>query len=183
MGWRGTAALVVIAVVLGIYLWVEEPPGANAPRSAGIDILEAPQRAPTTPAQPLLKFTPAEVTGIRLEHDGRTVEAERGPGGWRSTDPPGAIDDFLHNLEQLAVLSKIPATANDLKDFGLEPAQSILQLRVRGREPLVLQIGDRNPATTGVYVRVGDGPVVLAGALVEWEFEKAFRALSAPPES
>ena len=176
MGWRGTAALAVIAVVLGIYLWLEKPPGNNVPRSG--DILQAPQRQPTAPVRPLLKFTPAEVIEIRLEHDGRTVEAQRGAGGWRSTEPPGAIDDFLHNLTQLSVLSDIPA--GDLKDFGLQPAQSILQLQVGDRGPLVLQISDRNPATTGVYVRLGDGPVVLAGALVEWEFEKAFRALSAP---
>jgi hypothetical protein len=178
MGWRGTAGLAVIAVVLGIYLWFEQPPQNNEPGSH--NTLEAPQRQPTAPVQPLLKFTPAEVTGIRLEHGGRTVEAQRRNGMWRNTVPPGAIDDFLHNLTQLAVLSEIPATTGDLKDFGLQPAQSILQLQARDRGPLVLQIGDRNPATTGLYVRVGDGPVVLAGALVEWEFEKAFRALSAP---
>lgn len=181
MGWRGTAGLAVIAVVLGIYLWFEKPPGNSVPRSG--DVLQAPQRQPTAPVRVLLRFTPAAVIGIRLEHGGRTVEAQRGAGGWRSTEPPGAIDDFLHNLTQLAVLSEIPATAGDLKDFGLQPAQSVLQLRVRDRGPLLLQIGDRNPAATGVYVRVGDGPVVLAGALVEWEFEKAFRALSGPERS
>jgi hypothetical protein len=181
MGWRGTAGLAVMAVILGIYLWFEQPPGRGVPRAG--DTLSAPRRQPTAPAQPLLEFTPAEVTGIRLDHGGRTVEAQRRAGGWRSTEPPGAIDDFLHNLTQLAVLSEIPTTTGDLKDFGLQPAQSILRLQVRHRGPLVLQIGDRNPATTGVYVRVGDGPVVLAGALVEWEFEKAFRALSAPEGS
>jgi hypothetical protein len=181
MGWRGTAVLAVTAVVLGIYLWFEQTPHNNAPGSRGT--LGAPWRQPTAPMQPLLKFTPAEVTAIRLDHGGRTVETERRGGGWRRTEPPGAIDDFLQNLKQLAVLSEIPASAGDLKDFGLQPAQSILQLRLRGRAPLVLQIGDRNPATTGVYVRIGEGPVVLAGALVEWEFEKAFRALSAPEGS
>jgi hypothetical protein len=181
MGWRGTAGLAVIAAVLGIYLWFEQPPSTGVPR--GGDTLAAPQRQPTVPVQPLLDFSPTEVTGIRLEHGGRTVEAQRGAGGWPNTEPPGAIEDFLHNLTQLAVLSDIPATAGDLKDFGLQPAQSILHLQVRNRDPLVLQIGDRNPATTGVYVRVGEGPVVLAGALVQWEFEKAFRALSAPESS
>jgi len=181
MGWRGTAMLAAVAVVLGLYLWVEKPPGNDVPRSA--DMLQAPQRQPATPVQRLLRFTPAEVTGIRLERGSRAVEAESHDGGWRNTEPPGAIDDFLRNLTQLGIVSEIPATAGDLKDYGLQPAQSILQLRLRGRGPLVLQIGDRNPATTGVYVRIGDGPVVLAGALVEWEFEKAFKALSTPEGS
>jgi hypothetical protein len=181
MGWRGTAGLAVIAVLLGIYLWFDQPSSRGVPRASGT--LPAAQRQPTAPMQLLLAFTPTEVTGISLKHDGRTVEAHRRAGSWRSTEPPGAIDDFLHNLTQLAVLSEIPTTAGDLKDFGLQPAQSVLQLQMRHRGPLVLQIGDRNPATTGVYVRVGDGPVVLAGALVEWEFEKAFRALAAPEGS
>jgi hypothetical protein len=178
MGWRGTAVVAAVVIVLGVYLWFEKPPGNDVPRSGGM--LQAPQRQPATPAQRLLKFTPAEVTGIRLERGGRAAEAESNDGSWRKTEPPGAIDDFLRNLTQLAIVSEIPATAGDLKDYGLQPAQSILQLRLRGRGPLVLQIGDRNPATTGVYVRVGDGPVVLAGALVEWEFDKALKALSTP---
>ena len=145
------------------------------------EILDAPQRQPTAALPPLLSFTPADVTAIRLERNGRAVEATRQDGGWRQTQPPGAIEDFLRNLSQLAVLSEIPATGGDLKDYGLHPARSLLELQLRGQAPLTLQIGDRNPATTGVYTRVGNGPVVLAGALVEWEFQKVFKALSAPP--
>jgi hypothetical protein len=178
MGWRGTAVLAVVALVLGVYLWIEKPPREDVPRSG--DILAAAPRQPTEPVRPLFAFTPAQVTGIRLERGGRVVEAESHDGSWRKTEPPGAVDDFLRNLTQLAIVSEIPAALGDLKDYGLQPARTRLELRLRDQRPLVLQIGDRNPAATGVYVRVGDGSVLLAGALVEWEFEKAFKALSAP---
>lgn len=181
MGGRGTATLALLAIVLGAYVWFGPSSGDEAMRSD--EILEAAQRQPTAALPPLLSFTPADVTAIRLERNGRTVEVTRQGAGWRQTQPPGAIDDFLRNLSRLAVLTEIPATGGDLKDYGLQPARSLLQLQLRGQAPLVLQIGDRNPATTGVYSRVGNGPVVLAGALVEWEFQKVFNALLEPPAS
>jgi hypothetical protein len=46
-------------------------------------------------------------------------------------------------------------------------------------QQLVLLIGDRNPAATSVYVRVGeDGPVSIAGALLVREFDTAFAAIT-----
>jgi hypothetical protein len=70
----------------------------------------------------------------------------------------------------------------DLRDYGLRPPASILEIRLQDpAEPIVLEIGNRNPATTGVYARVNRrGPILLAGALVAWEFEKAFAALPVP---
>ncbi len=179
MSWRGTLTLALLAIILGAYVWFGQPAGEETMR--GAEILEAPQRQPTTALPPLLEFTPADITAIRLQHDGRTLEVARQDGGWRQTQPPQAIEDFLRNLSRLAVLSEIPATGGDLKDYGLQPARSLLELQRREHPPLMLQIGDRNPATTGVYARVDNGPVVLAGALVEWEFQKIFKALSTPP--
>lgn len=179
MGWRGTLTLALLAIILGAYVWFGQPAGDESMR--GGEILDAPPRQPTTALPPLLDFAPVDITAIRLQHDGRTLEVTRQDGGWRETQPPQAIEDFLRNLSHLAVLSEIPAAGGDLKDYGLQPARSLLELQRGDRAPLTLQIGDRNPATTGVYARVGNGPVVLAGALVEWEFQKIFKALSTPP--
>jgi hypothetical protein len=130
--------------------------------------------------RPLLEFVPADVSAVRLERGGDAREAERDAGTWKGTSAPGVIDDMLHSLSGFGLLMEIPAGPTELTDYGLQPPSRVLQLRLRGRAtPLVLQIGDRNPATTGVYVRLGvDGPAALAGALVEWEFDKAFRVLA-----
>jgi hypothetical protein len=122
---------------------------------------------------------------MRLEHDGTTRDTQRSGDTWSKTANPATIKDFLTNLAQLAVLMDIPAGTTSLRDYGLDPPRSVVQLQISGRStPLVLQIGDRNPSVTGVYVRLAeDGPVVLAGALVAWEFDKAFQALGPPEKS
>ncbi len=177
MGWRGTLVLAVVAALLGAYLWVEQPPARDD--AAGADIVDVPHREPTVPVQPLLRFTPTDVVALRLEREGKVLETERQDEHWRTTEPPGAIEAFLHSCTQLGVLSEIPGPT-DLNEYGLQPPQGTLQLRLRDQSTLLVQIGDRNPATTGVYVRVDSGPVLLAGALLEWEFDKLFKALASP---
>ena len=176
MGWRGTALLAFLLVVAGAYLWFEEsPPEQPAPPLWG-----APQpREPTKAIPRLLDFKPADVVAVELERDGEVRKTARQQESWQASVDPRSIDDFLSNLGGLGVLAEIPAGAGELKDYGLAPPKSVLRLRLRDHTaPLVLLIGDHNPATTGVYVRLDEsGPVLLAGALVAWEFDKAFKAL------
>jgi hypothetical protein len=179
MGVRGTLILALLIVVAGAYVWFEETPSAAPGRATDTLLGEPKAFDPNQPVRHLLDYQPADVWRIRLEHDGQTRTTERSGGTWTMTSSPGAITDFLGNLAQLPVVMDIPAGTAALRDYGLDPPQSVVRLQTH-RQPaaLVLQIGDRNPSVTGVYVRIGkDGPVVLAGALVAWEFDKAFRTL------
>ncbi|MFI5396855.1 MAG: DUF4340 domain-containing protein [Candidatus Binatia bacterium] len=178
MGWRGTVILALLVLALGTYLWFEPAPPRDLSRPDEV-AGEVPTREPTKAMSPLLDFTAADVAGIRFERGGRALETERAGGNWQETEPPGAIEDFLRTLGQMSRLAEMPTTGAELKDYGLQQPRETLQLRLRHQaEPLVLQIGDHNPATTGVYVRVGNGPVLLAGALLDWEFDKAFKAVA-----
>ena len=181
MGVRGTLILALLIVAVGAYVWFEEAPPEAPGRSTDTLLGEPKAFDPNQPVRHLLEYQPADVLSIRLERDGNMRETERSGETWTTTSPPGAITDFLGNLAQLAVIMDIPAGAAELRDYGLDPPHSVVRLQTRGQPmPLVLQIGDRNPSVTGVYVRIGDdGPVLLAGALVAWEFDKAFRALGA----
>ncbi len=177
MGWRGTALLALLVAVVGAYLWLEGS-SQDEQASRALTFGAPAPREPTEPVRQLLDFDPADVVGVRLNQQGVVREAQRAAASW-SGGAAGVVGDFLHNLSTLGVLMDISADAAGLRDYGLQPPQSILEIRLRDRSaPLILQIGDRNPATTGVYVRIGEnGPVVLAGALVAWEFDRAFRAL------
>ncbi len=180
MGWRGTAVLAVCVVSAAAFLWFEgSARQEQASRALTFDAREAPE--PTLPVRRLLDFLPTEVIAVQLEQGGLRRAAQWNGNAWEGAAEAGAVTDFLHNLSQLGVLAEIPSEQADLQDYGLQPPQSVLRLRLRNRTaPLILEIGDRNPATTGAYVRVGEsGPVLLAGALVTWEFEKAFKALGA----
>lgn len=178
MSWRGTAVLTLLLVIVGAYVWFEEAP-PQGPGTPPTLLGEPRSSAPATAASRLLDFNPDDVVAIHLEQDRQTRETARAGDTWQGVARPAAINDFLHNLVGLGKLLDIPADAAELKDYGLQTPHSVVQLHLRGRaEPLIIQIGDRNPATTGVYVRLGsNGPVVLAGALMAWEFDKAFRAL------
>lgn len=182
MGWRGTLILAVLIVAVGTYLWLAEPP-PQAPRRPQVTLLGEPiTRDPNAPVRHLLEFVPTEVVAVELERGGQRYEVKRTDGSWRPAAP--VVSDLLNDLAELGVLMEIETTPAELKDYGLHPPRSVLTLRLRGRhQPLVLQLGDRNPSVTGVYARLGEkGPVVLAGALVAWEFEKAFNALAEAKE-
>lgn len=176
MGWRGTIVLALLIAVVGTYVWFDTGWKPTTIRTADG---EAPAPAPTPVVPPLITVKPTDVVGIELAHAGKTLAARRDGTIWKGAKKSDAIDDFLKNLNQLGMLMKIPEGVNDLKDYGLQPPHSVVRLLLKGQAaPVILQIGDRNPATTGVYVRLGEnGPVVLAGALLVWEFEKAFQAL------
>jgi hypothetical protein len=178
MGWRGTLVLGILLVVVGTYVWLGDMPERDTPR--GEDLLGEPRTpGPDQPLRRLLDFDPRDVEGVQLERDGRVRQAQRSGGTWEGTATPAVVDDFLANMAKLSVVMDITAASPELKDYGLEPPQSVVQLRLRGHDArLVLQLGDRNPSVTGVYARIGNsGPVVLAGALVAWEFDKLFKAL------
>jgi len=178
MGWRGTLILGFVVVVVGAYVWLEEPPSSSSPTTAFLGDSRA---LPTVQMiRPLLIFKPDEIVSVRVEQEGQVRAAERSGKAWAGCDEPDVVDDVLRNLSHLGVLAEIPAAPDELADYGLQPPRTVVELRQRDRPvPLVLQIGDRNPATTGVYVRIGDhGDVALAGALVAWEVDKLFGKLA-----
>ncbi|HUI24635.1 MAG TPA: DUF4340 domain-containing protein [Candidatus Kryptonia bacterium] len=176
MGVRGTLVLALLVACGAAYLWLEGPPPEARPQD---ELFSGGTGAePTQPIRPLLEFAPEEITRITLTRDGKSLVAQLENGTWPQTTPPDVIADFLHNLTGLAELMRIEAGTDELHHYGLEPPQAEIELTRRDGVPLVLLLGEHNPAATGAYVRIGrDGPVVLAGALVVWEFDKAFKAL------
>lgn len=183
MGWRGTVVLAVLIAAVGAYVWFEAGPPEQPLLPADTLLGEPRMVDPNQVIRHLLDFEPADVTGVRLERDGVVRASERANDTWTATSNPGAVNDFLQNLAQLAVVMDIPAGPTELQEYGLQPPHSVVRLQTREPQPLVLLIGDRNPSVTGAYARIGEqGPVVLAGALVLWEFDKAFRALGPPGE-
>jgi hypothetical protein len=178
MNLRGTAILAIAVIIVGTYVWFEGAPSKRPAYSRSL-LGEPLQVPPTQEIHHFFTFRPADVVEVRLQHEGEVRVTERRKGSWANLERPAVIDDFLNNINKLGTIAEISADPGKLLEFGLQPPRSILELRVRGSSaPLVLLIGDRNPATTGVYVRTGpDGPIALAGALLTWEFDKAFRAL------
>jgi hypothetical protein len=68
----------------------------------------------------------------------------------------------------------VDAEPVDEAGYGLgASAQRLLVTGADGRPLLALEVGERNPAWTGLYVRrKGEREVVMVGALLRWELEK-----------
>jgi uncharacterized protein DUF4340 len=178
MNFRTTFILATIVALVGAYMWLEEAPAPEPER--GRTLLGEPVfTSPTQTTQRFFDFAPSEVVAIRLTHQGHTRATERHGNTWAGVARPSTIDDFLQSLSELGAVLEITSNPADLTEYGLQSPQSVVELQIKGAPmPLVLEIGDRNPATTGVYARTGrKGPVILAGALVAWEVENVFREI------
>lgn len=178
MGWRSTIVLTLAVILIGGYLWFEDMPTTTPVRPGSIEA-QPPHAEPAEAVHKLLDFQPTDVVELQLQRADQTRTVKRQGGNWQGADDPAVINDFLHSISTLGVLADIPASAKELADYGLDPPHGVIEVHLdKQAVPLILQIGDRNPPTTGVYVRFGNnGPVALAGALVEWEFDTVFKRL------
>jgi Domain of unknown function (DUF4340) len=177
MGKRGTLVLALLVLASAAYLAYEGPPPGEQPKSS--TLLGEPRLLDPTHTVPrLLDFKPEEITEVALERNGKAVIARRQNGHWTHTTPPGVIADFVETLTGLGELMRLDENPTELRDYGLDPPQGEIELRRRSGEPLVLLLGEHNPSATGAYVRIGRaGRVVLAGSLILWEFDRAYKAL------
>ncbi|MCW5888928.1 MAG: DUF4340 domain-containing protein [bacterium] len=162
---RGTLGLVAVLVVLLALVWIGE-------RSA------PPPGAPAIDAPPLLAAAPSSVTRLEWVDRGRRLILVRAPGGWIDvagrpwrSNAPGDLLEALTTLRPVAVVS---ADTTTLGEYGLGADASRLEvLGADGEAVLRLDLGKRNPAWTGVYVRrEGTSEVLLVGALLHWELRK-----------
>jgi len=163
---RGTTLLVVLLATLAGYLWMVElaPPPTVA---------EAP---------PLLPVPPAAVARVELAEGGRRTTAVRGERGWTDAAghpwSEGALSDLLAALGALRPLTTVDPDPAVPGDYGLGPGARRLELTAAdGRPLLALELGERNPAWTGLYARrAGEPAVLLVGGVLGWELEKLRQA-------
>jgi hypothetical protein len=179
VGWRGTLLLLLVASGAALYLYHDVNAGRRE-QSWGAIFEEPRETPPGDQITHLLAFDPATVTVITVRQGDKQWRAERTADGWSGAGRATDMNDFLHDLGELAEILPIAVERDALRDHGLDPPQASVELVRAGAPPLLLQIGARNPPATGVYVRVGDGPVVLTGALLLWNLEKVERAFGPP---
>ena len=161
---RGTALLMVVLLGLVGYLWLVETRHRRA--------------APVAEAPPLLVATPDSVARVDLQDREGHLTAMRRDGSW--TDAEGrtwesdAVSDLLDTLSTLRPVMVVDPEPDDVAGYGLGASAQHLQLAAGdGRPLLTLEVGERNPAWTGLYVRrTEEHQVIMVGAVLRWEIEK-----------
>lgn len=165
---RGTLALLGVLALLVVYLTA----------------IDRPERAPVE--EPLLTVTPARATEVDIAWpDGRLLTARR-DGEWRDANqrplPAGLIDDLLVALRTMRALETLSPDGAQPTEYGFGAAATSLAVAAEKQPVLRLEVGARNPAWTGVYVRRrGSSEVLLVGALLHWELEKLHAAAMNTP--
>ena len=162
---RGTFLLGTVLVALAGYLWL----GDSRPGTARRVAAEAPA---------LLAVPTTQVARLELEAEDRTVSAVRAAHGW--TDANGrpwsgdAVGDVVEELGSLRPVMVVDPEPSNPADYGLGAGAVHLRLLgADGRSLTALELGERNPAWTGLYARVGGArEVVLIGAVLHWELQK-----------
>lgn len=154
---RGTLGLLGLAAVLVAYL------------------LLVPAPAPPPLPESLLAAPVESIDALDVTWPDASVRVRRAEDGWRSdggvTVAPDAIRDLLGTLATLRPTETL--RGSDLGDYGLDARATKLVVGASGVTVLEMEIGDRNPAWTGVYVRrSGSNEVLVVGALLHWELEK-----------
>lgn len=160
---RGTFLLLAVLVLVAVWLALELRPAPIGP-------------VPGT--EPLLATRPAEVGRVELSSPDQRLAAVRHDGEWRDADgrswPTAPVTDVVDTLAGLRPVMVVDPDPPDAREFGLAPDAMRLRLaRGDGTTLLDLELGERNPAGTGVYARRGGRPeVLLVGAVLAWEIEK-----------
>ncbi|MGD9763755.1 MAG: hypothetical protein AB7V27_08590 [Candidatus Binatia bacterium] len=176
MSWRATIGIALALLAAGGYLRydINRDAAAVARQSAGRDAAGA-----SDGFAPLLAFEPSSIAAVRYVEDGSAFTTERSVRGWSGTARPDDVDEFLRQLSAQAEIRRLAPHFVD-HGHGLAPPQATLELRPREGSPIVLLIGNRNPAATAVYVRLGpDGPIALTGEQLLWNIDQLRRRLSA----
>jgi hypothetical protein len=163
---RTTAVLLGVMTLLVAYVWL-------------VELRPQWRESVPAPAEPaLLSVPPEAVARIDFEESGRVVTAVRTDGRW--TDATGrpwrddAVADLVGTLASLRPVMIVDEAPRDPAEYGLGPGASRLAVATAGGgSALVLEVGERNPAGTGVYARRDGRPeVMLLGGILTWELGK-----------
>jgi hypothetical protein len=162
---RGTAALYAIVLVLAALVWLTTPGPETAGEPRGLLNVESRDRVAR------LEWVEAD-RRIELARDGRGWSDEQG----RRFDG-GEADDLLEALATVHPLTTIEVAADEAAGYGLDRPRRLRLLDAERRVLFDIAIGRRNPAATGLYVRLnGSDDVLMVGALLDWELAKLSRA-------
>lgn len=177
MGIRTTMVLALALALASVGAWIDM---RNSPAPSGTTA-SGEERADGPPGESitrLLSFSAAAIKGITLQHGAVNARLTRTDDGWEGTSHPGAVDDFLRSLQDLAQIMVVGPEGGTPRDYGLDPPAAVVHLERAGDAPIELRLGSPNPTSTGVYAQIGAaGPVVVTGALAQWELDKIVRAL------
>ena len=155
---RSVLVLFILALALGLYLWLVEIPGER-------------KRVQTkTASTQLVNFKDSDVRSVAVHSATGDLELTRDPDRpdrWSITQPRAmeadrqAVEDFLRTLILAKVTRVVDDTGKDVAAYGLVTPSLSISLRLASGNEIV-RFGDSGPLSSTLYAqRNGDAKVLL----------------------
>ena len=146
MRFKGTFALLIVAILFGGYIYFHEYKGSEK------------REAAKKTEKRIWQFDAEDIVRVELTSQGDLMTAERGEdSGWKITFPKEWLADEaqISRLTSYATRldreSVVEPNATDLAQFGLSPAQLILRLTDKEGREYGITFGDNNPSGNYTY--------------------------------
>jgi hypothetical protein len=145
---KSTLILLLVAVALGGFVYFYEIKGAKKREEA------------KESAKQIFPFKQEEIAALSLTRAGETMSFEKRSDGWVMTQPisakadQSALDNIATNLSTATVERKFPASADNLKTYGLNNPKINLTVKLKNGQQHQLRLGDDDFAKTAVYALV-----------------------------
>src|SRR5712691_6255515 len=155
---RAALALLLVALGLGLYLWLAEMPAEQKRLQA------------ETTAKKLVDFKEDDVQEFTIISSQGEIAVVREDGRWTSRKPKPmeadatAVGEFLRALMLAQVSRVVDEAGTDLKAYGLDAPSLTVSLRlVSGTQ--TVRVGDAGPLSATLYAKRDDSPKVLLTTL------------------
>ena len=155
---RAVLALLLVALGLGLYLWLVEMPA------------EQKRLQVETTTKKLVDFKEDDVQGFTIISSQGEMAVVRDDGRWTIRKPrpmeadATAVGEFLRTLMLAQVSRVVDETGTDLKAYGLETPSLTVSLRLASGTQTV-RVGDAGPLSATLYAKRDDSPKVLLTTL------------------
>ena len=155
---RAALALLLVALGLGLYLWLVEMP------------TEQKRLQVETTAKKLVDFKEDDVQGFTIISAQGEMAVVREDGRWTIRKPKPmeadatAVDEFLRTLMLAQVSRVVDETGTDLKAYGLDTPRLTVSLSLASGTQTV-RLGDAGPLSATLYAKRNDSPKVLLTTL------------------
>ncbi|HEV2177085.1 MAG TPA: DUF4340 domain-containing protein [Terriglobia bacterium] len=135
---------------------------------------EKPKAAATKPAEKLVAFDKDHVQSFTVKpRDGDPFTLTKVGKTWAITAPrplpadQSVVETYVSSLSSATVESVADANPTHLKDFGLDPPATTIQVTADSQQKFTVLLGDQTPTSTGLYAAVAGSPRVVS--IGSWE--------------
>ena len=168
MKFKGTASLVVVFFILGVYYFFVDLPG------------EKKKLQQKEISGKVLSFKNEDIKEFSLDKQDQTITLVQNRNKiWNLSQPLKAVGDIptaenfltdIANIEKSRVVENNP---KNLSQYGLETPTSKVRLKFKdGREETIL-LGDNSPIGGSIYLKLESKPAILLAATSKTNFDKS----------